>query len=696
MLVSPKKYSIYKRDRGLVKQKKGLAPFFSGPLRVVGGIGASKNDCYLGWGRKRSGHRAVELASKAQASYALLEDGFLRSIDLGVNGAAALSLVVDQEGIYYDATVGSQLERLIEQVDINDLTVHDDAVAAMAYIVQHNLSKYNNAPVIELPPLPSGLTSRVLVVDQTYGDMSVVLGGGVAGVAGMLDAALTENPDAQVLVKIHPDVLAGKKQGYMTYVEENDNPRVLFWAEPCSPVALLKQVDQVYVYTSQMGFEALLLDKPVQCFGLPWYAGWGLTQDRHPAHADLLGRRTPGKALWQLFAAAYLQYVRYRHPDFNQGGDIFDVMPWLVRNRDASQQLAGHVYCVGMSNWKKATLKPFFKVPGVRLHFVNSLKKLEQRELPADAKLLIWGSRSVAASKQFAQSKGIPLWRMEDGFVRSVGLGSDLFRPLSLVLDRTGMYYDPASRSDLEQLLQTHEWTGQQEAQAQEYIQAFTQQGLSKYNLGGRALNVQAAGKTVVLVPGQVEDDASVQYGSPVIRTNAALIRAVRQCCPDAYILYKPHPDVVAGNRQGHVPEDLLEEYVDQVVAEANIVDCIRAADEVHTMTSLTGFEALLHGKVVHCYGGPFYAGWGLTTDYLELPHRNRRLAVQQLVFATIFQYPSYIMPPGVGVPGFASPESVMQWLALQRQKQQVAGKQGWLSKKCRKLTALWQLFFQS
>lgn len=694
--MSPKKYSIYKRERGLVKQKKGLTPFFSCPILIVGNFGSTKNRCYLGWARKRSGRRAVELAKKANTSYALLEDGFLRSVDLGVNAAPALSLVVDQEGIYYDATTASQLEQLIQQLGNDEHVLREKAVAAMRYIVQHDLSKYNCAPAVVLPPLPAGLTSRVLVVDQTYGDMSVLLGGGAQDVQVMLRAALEENPAAQILVKTHPDVVAGKKKGYLTTGAELANPRVLLWAETCSPLHLLKQVDQVYVYTSQMGFEALLLEKPVQCFGLPWYAGWGLTMDRHPNSNELLTRRTPHKKLWQLFAAAYLQYVRYRHPDFNQRGDIFDVMPWLVRNRDASQRITGNVYCIGMSQWKKATLKPFFKTPGVQLHFVDSLKTLNTKTLPSDARLLIWGSRDIVASTQFAKQKSIPLWRMEDGFVRSVGLGSDLFRPLSLVLDTSGMYYDPASGSDLEQLLQTQEWEEAQLAQAQSYIQAFTQQGFSKYNLGGQTLEVHSAGRTVVLVPGQVEDDASVKYGSPVITTNAALIQAVRQRCPDAYILYKPHPDVVAGNRQGHVAPEIIALYVDQVVADANIVDCIRAADQVHTMTSLTGFEALLHGKAVHCYGGPFYAGWGLTTDYLELAHRARQLTVPQLVYATIFQYPSYIMPPSVGVPGFAAPESVMQWLALQRQKQQVAGKQSWLSKKRRKLIALWQLFFQS
>ena len=47
----------------------------------------------------------------------------------------------------------------------------------------------------------------------------------------------------------------------------------------------------------------------------------------------------------------------------------------------------------------------------------------------------------------------MPLIRVEDGFVRSVGLGSDFLPPASLVLDRRGMYFDPRTKSDLETLL---------------------------------------------------------------------------------------------------------------------------------------------------------------------------------------------------------------------------------------------------
>lgn len=116
-------------------------------------------------------------------------------------------------------------------------------------------------------------------------------------------------------------------------------------------------------------------------------------------------------------------------------------------------------------------------------------------------------------------------------------------------------------------------------------------------------------------MPGQVEDDASIKTGTVSIKSNLELLRTVRERTPHAYIIYKPHPDVLVGNRKGNIPTELIAELADYQALDADIIQCIQRADEVHTMTSLSGFEALLHGKQVHCYGLPFYAGWGLTVD---------------------------------------------------------------------------------
>ena len=174
---------------------------------------------------------------------------------------------------------------------------------------------------------------------------------------------------------------------------------------------------------------------------------------------------------------------------------------------------------------------------------------------------------------------------------------------------------------------------------------ALTENRISKYNVGNANFTVPPTDKTIILVPGQVEDDASIRYGSPQIRRNLDLLRTVRERHPDAYIIYKPHPDVVSGNRTGHISAEDTARYADQTAPETDILTCLQYADEVHTMTSLTGFEALLRGKKVCCYGLPFYAGWGLTQDLLPIERRCRKLELWQLIAGTLIYYPTYIHP---------------------------------------------------
>lgn len=660
-------------------------------LRLSVPLHSAQVDAIAGWGRRPTTAHARAYAARRQLPFLALEDGFLRSVGLGVDGAAPLSLVVDDLGIYYDATEPSRLEALIAGL-APDAQMQAQARRALGLIRRHRLSKYNHAPERTLLPLAAPFTSRVLVIDQTVGDVSVRLGGADhARFGAMLGAALIENPQAEIWIKTHPDVLSGKKSGYLPAagLARHPDARLRVLADDVSPLGLLEQVDKVYVVTSQMGFEALMLEKTVVCFGQPWYAGWGLTDDRHPGMASLRARRPVRRSLEQLFEAAYLHYARYVEPASGAPGTIFDVIDWLARNKSANDAARGTLYCVGMTLWKRAIVRPFLSGPSSRVRFVRSARALARRTLAPDARIVMWGIREEARLVELARARGLPLWRMEDGFLRSVGLGSDLFRPVSLVLDTSGMYYDPASGSALERLLDSQQLDTGDLARAARFREAYVSMKLSKYNLGRSSLRVDAGGRRVLLVPGQVEDDASIMRGSPAVRSNLALLRAVRAANPDACILYKAHPDVVAGNRRGAVPPDALAALADQCVNEANIIDCILAADEVHTMTSLSGFEALLHGRTVHCYGGPFYAGWGLTVDHFPLPARQRQVSVDGLVHAVMLAYPRYVLP---GAPGFASAEQVMHYLAGQAVRTAAALDTGWLARKLRKGRALIEL----
>ena len=656
----------------------------------LGGRPGSGVSAVAGWGCRPSAINARRVAARRKLPFVALEDGFLRSCGLGVDAAPPMSLVIDDLGIFYDASRASRLELLIASPPSDALLAQ--ARRAMDLIRFHRLSKYNHAPALALPACEMTGQNRILVVDQTAGDVSVKLGGADgAAFERMLAAAVEENPRCRILVKTHPDVVAGKKKAYLAGLEKAACVEIL--AQDVCPLSLLEQVDKVYVVTSQMGFEALMLDKPVVCFGLPWYAGWGLTDDRHPDIGALRQRRHVERTPEALFAAAYLQYARYIDPATGMPGSIFDAIDWLARNKEANDATRGELWCVGMSIWKRAIVRPFLQSPSTRLRFVRSAAALARRAPGADARVVIWGVRDEHAVREVAAARGVPVWRMEDGFLRSVGLGSDLHRPVSLVLDRSGMHYDPASGSELETMLANQTLSEENLQRASRFLKSYVAMRASKYNIAGKPLLLAAGGRRVLLVPGQVEDDASVRRGSPRVASNLALLRTVRENNPDAYIVYKPHPDVVAGNRRGAIDPAALTGLADHCAPDADIIDCIGAADEVHTMTSLCGFEALLHGRVVHCYGGPFYAGWGLTVDHFPLPHRRRRLTLEELVFAALLAYPRYVLP---GVPGLASAEHVLDFLAAQAAARDASASRrvahGWAGRTLRKARALIQM----
>jgi capsular polysaccharide export protein len=148
-----------------------------------------------------------------------------------------------------------------------------------------------------------------------------------------------------------------------------------------------------------------------------------------------------------------------------------------------------------------------------------------------------------------------------------------------------------------------------------------------------------------VLVPGQVEDDLSVQFGGSGFTSNLSLLQRARMREPGACILYKPHPDVQAGHRPGYYPDSQLLRFADIVVHDFPMAKLLDRIDAVHVLTSLTGFEALLRGREVIVHGQPFYAGWGLTKDLNPPPRRGRRLTVMELAAGALVLYPHYIDP---------------------------------------------------
>lgn len=591
-----------------------------------------------GIGYKDSSAQARVLCKRWGLPYIAIEDGFLRSSSLGIEGDTPMSLVVDPVGIHYLADRPSLLENILQDPASLTAAELDSARQLIALMRSSGIGKYNNAPDLD-PNDPLGRERPlVLVVDQTAGDYSIP-GGGLceADYVRMLDAALAENPDAEVRVRIHPDCVGGQKPSCLLAAATERG--VTLEARPVSWASLARRARRVYIGTSQAGLEALIQGVPVTCFGLPFYAGWGLTDDRMP-----IARRQARPDLEQLVAAAYVRYCRYVDPLTSQPTDALTVAHQLARQKARDSEFAGHFTVLGVKRHKQHNVRRFFSSRWGRLDFCEDRPALVTDVAAKGGKLLVWAAREPADLKARASRHGVAVWRIEDGFLRSNGLGALNAPALSLVLDRSGMHFDASASSDLESLLQHEEFDEATLVEAARLRERIVTLGASKFNLKSDLAGQVCArpGQRRILVPGQVEDDASVRCSAGPLLDNFELLKQVRLNAPDAWIVYKPHPDVEAGKRHGAVSSDRLLGLADQVLPGIDIARLYGQVDEVHTLSSTAGFEALLRGLTVVTYGTPFYAGWGLTRDQEPLARRTRRLTLDQLVAGALLRYARY------------------------------------------------------
>lgn len=211
-------------------------------------------------------------------------------LERGLYGAA--SLILDDTTPYYDATEASRLERwLAHGPELSD-EARARAAAALARV----------AP----PPVArEGRARRILVVDQPAGDPAVRLGlADAASFTRMLDDALAQ-PECEVVVA----VCAGGHLPAERIAALKGLAHVRVVSAEAEAAQLLQEMDEVFVVSARLGFEACLSGRVVRCYGVPFYAGWGLTRDLVPAP-----RRGRRRSAEEVFHATCILFSRYCDP----------------------------------------------------------------------------------------------------------------------------------------------------------------------------------------------------------------------------------------------------------------------------------------------------------------------------------------------------------------------------------------------
>lgn len=451
-------------------------------------------------------------------------------------------------------------------------------------------------------------------------DVLLAIGGDAASAASLWESLRAERPDARVLVVFEGEAAVTPCAG-------------MVWRAGVNPHSVIKRAAEIRSdHIGEIALLGALLDVPVTIDD-------GLAEDGVARKRALTGTRV-------------LEWLRrgvaWRSPFTGASMELGEASRCVTDARRAWMGRRGIAACVGMAWWKRRRMWAFMAGTEKPVLFCRSAARAVAHARRNGGDIAVWRSRVPAGLFRRATQAGVGVRFVEDGFLRSVGLGSDLLPPSSIVMDSRGIYFDPSRPSDLEHILATTVFDDALRARGRALADNLVRSRVSKYGASAGAAPVLNApsGARILLVPGQVSDDLSIRLGSPLVRDNLDLLENVKRDNPEAFIVFRPHPDVDAGHRTGAIPDSKALRYADRVLRGGSMTDLIASVHEIHTMTSLAGFEGLLRGRHVVTYGQPFYAGWGLTDDRAGgVPRRGRELRLEELVVATLVLYPFYLDP---------------------------------------------------
>jgi capsular polysaccharide export protein len=483
-------------------------------------------------------------------------------------------------------------------------------------------------PFLRVPPFPGAkaqpfLAARARPVDVT----ALVTTLRLLRVGGTYWAAQPPVPEGLVLVADPAAVDAAQRtfSGASVWSDAELRPSdsgVTVVTGECDPWHMLERAT---AFISDRKDERTLI---ASLLGVPCYAFDSDRQQLSPFAVDLQA------SLAELAAAGFQNPFT---DDPMNAIEAAELCGFWRRMVDSNREI---IAAVGFAFWKQDHVAPLLW-GAHRLPFLRTAVSVSEGQSVA-----VWRAKAAPKIVAELERKGARLIEVEDGFLRSRGLGADCIPPLSLTIDRLGPHFDPAQPSELERLLEDGEFDDTLLARARQLRSLIVEAGIGKYGSSTAVIDRPAGARRHILVPGQVEDDRAVQAGGCGLTSNLELLKRVREQAPDAYILYKPHPDVLAGHRRGAIGDRSTLRFADEIVGELPIASLIGMVDEVHVNTSLAGFEALLREKKVTTYGVPFYAGWGLTQDLGPVPGRRTTVrSLDELVAATLLLYPRYLDP---------------------------------------------------
>lgn len=357
------------------------------------------------WGNSPTAKRGHSVAAATGGSLVTVEDAFIRSLfPARIARSAPLGLLIDRMGLHFDPNRVSDLETILEHQDLNDPTLLERANSLMERMSFSQITKYYGH-TSQINPFKNGY---VLVIDQVRGDASLTASGATQSTFDtMLERALSDYPDAKIVIKTHPENKQGGRAGYYERQNRNDD-RITVFDSSIDSWTLLQDAQDVYTVSSQLGFEAIILGKKPRVFGGPFYAGWGLSHDERE-----FPRRTRVLSKEQLFAAAMILYPKWYNPFEDKLCELEDVLAIAEAERRAWEEDRKGWDALEIRLWKRKFIRDFFG-QYANVSFGRKDKNLSRP-------IMYWASKAPQERRDIV--------RVEDGFLRSRGLGAELVPP---------------------------------------------------------------------------------------------------------------------------------------------------------------------------------------------------------------------------------------------------------------------------
>ncbi|MBR0555834.1 hypothetical protein J5J10_09095 [Ciceribacter sp. L1K23] len=219
-------------------------------------------------------------------------------------------------------------------------------------------------------------------------------------------------------------------------------------------------------------------------------------------------------------------------------------------------------------------------------------------------------------------------------------------RALGFQIDDLGFAFDSRQASRLERMLNDPHYalTERQTARARRLIARIVSGRFTCYNkrMPGDATPFNATPGHVVVI-GQPARDVLIEFAAAAPRDGEQMVKVACAENPERQV-YVTQP--FEGTLETRTVASRSRVRNLEVIAEdIRIVDLLDGCSAVYTLSSTSGFEALMRGKRVVTFGQPFYAGWGLTDDRNPVRRRTERRTVEELFHVACIELSVYVNP---------------------------------------------------